>query len=219
VTTKKCPYCGQLLDNVAFKCSRCKKWVEDNEVFNRLCEADIKIIKNNDLTPYTPSLIAVMVLELLKEDDYVKESLQKPEWETLNEEQQFNLLVFESFCYFETICSFVRMKQGCRDKITQMLKVTLLNGVTRLFNDRVEHTFSLDVLEKRGEILYTKLQAILKRIPWEASPPSQLEASNAFGSVVFVEDSPLSFKGLDLYLRLWTTFGNMGRVFSKNVSR
>jgi len=201
--TKKCPYCGQSLDNAALKCTRCNKWV-DNELFDRLCEDDVKLIKNNDLTPFTPTLIAAMVINLLKEDDFLREDIQKREGRTLNERQQFNLLVFSSFCYFESISSFVRMKKGCRPTITEMLKVALLQGVVELFNATVGHAFPVDVLKEQGKALYAKFQAILDELGTSAS--SQLKASNAFGAIVFGEDSPLSIRGLSLYTYFMEAF-------------
>jgi len=203
VKTKKCPYCGQSLDNAAFKCTRCKKWV-DNEVFNRLCDDDVKLIKNKDLTPFTPTLIAAMVIDLLQKHDYLKEDIQKQYGRVLNDKQRFNLLVFESFCYFEPICSFAKMKQGCRHTIKEMLTVALLRGVAELFNATVEHAPSLEVLIERGKVLYAKFQAILKELGTDAS--SQLKASNAFGAIVLADDSPISFTGLSLYVHFMETY-------------
>ena len=131
----------------------------------------------------------------------------------LNEEQQFNLLVFESFCYFKPICSFVKMKQGCRHKITEMLKVALLQVVAQLFNKRAKHTPSLDILQERGEVLYDEFEAILSQLGTDAS--SQLKASNAFASAVLADDSPLSISGLSLYTTFMETFKHIRKEFSK----
>jgi len=212
MSTKKCPHCAELLNNAAFKCTRCGKWV-DNEVFNRLCEDDVKLIKNKDLTPFTPTLIAAMVINLLKEDDSLKEDIQKQEERRLNERQQFNLLVFRSFCFFEAICSFVKMKKGCKHTITEMLRIALLQWVGELFRAKVEHAPSLEVLKERGEVLYAKFQAILDGLETNAS--SQLKASNAFGFIVFGDDSPISFIGLSLYAHFMEMFKHMGKEFSK----
>lgn len=212
--TKKCPYCGQSLDNAAFKCTRCNKWV-DNELFNRLCKDDVRIIKNKDLTPFTPTLIAAMVIDLLKKHNYLEEDIQKGEEKALNEQQQFNLLVFNSFSYFEAICSFVEMKKGCNHTIKEMLRVALLQGVAQLFNERVEHAPSLEVLKERGEALYAKFQAILDKIPWEASPSSQLEASNAFASAIFADEGPNLIRGVSLWTYFMITSSGQSDVFSQ----
>ncbi len=210
--TKKCPYCGQSLSNIALKCTRCKKWV-DNEVFRRLCEDDVKLIKNKDLAPFTPTLLAMMVISLLKKDDSLEQDTQKREGEKLNEIQRFNLLVFKSFCFFKSICSFVKMKQGCKPTITEMLRVALLQGVAELFSATVEHAPSLEVIIEQGKVLYVKFQAILSGLGTDAS--SQLKASNAFGAIVFADDPPISFTGLSLYSTFMETFAHMGKEFSK----
>jgi hypothetical protein len=211
---KKCPYCGQSLDNAAFKCTQCNKWV-DNEVFEKLCDEDIKLIKNKDLIVSTPTLMAVMVIELLKKDDYLKESLEKIERGTLNEEQQFNLLVFDSFCYFDAICSFVKMKKGCRNTIEEMLRLILLKWSAQLFSKRIEHAPSLEILMERGIVLYGKFQAAWDKIPWEASPSSQMEASNAFASAIYADEYPNLVRGLSLWAHFMETLRQMRKEFSK----
>ena len=209
---KKCPYCGQPLHNTAFKCKRCNKWVV-NEVFRELCEDDVKLIKDKDLMPFTPTLLAMMAIDLLKKDDSLEQDIQKQEEGKLNEKQQFNLLVFNSFCFFETICSFTKMKQRRRDTIKETLRVAILQGVAELFNKRVEHLPSSKVLIDHGKALYAKFQAILDGVGTNAS--SQLKASNAFGFIVFGDDSPISFTGLNLYAHFIETFKYMGKEFSK----
>lgn len=209
---KKCPYCGRPLHNAAFKCTRCNKWV-DNEVFRRLCEDDVKLIKDKDLTPFTPTLLAMMVIDLRKEDNSLEQDIQKRQGKKLNEIQRFNLLVFKSFCYFETICSFVKMKQGRRDTIKETLRVVFLQGVAELFNKRVKHAPSLEVLIDRGKALYAKFEAVLDELGTSAS--SQLKASNAFGAIVFADDSSISFTGLSLYAHFMGTFEYVGKELSK----
>jgi len=208
---KKCPYCGRPLNNAAFKCTRCNKWV-DNEVFRRLCEDDVKLIKDKDLTPITPTLLAMMVIDLLKKDNSLEQDIQKRQGKKLNEIQRFNLLVFESFCYFNAV-SFAKMKQGRRDTIKETLMVAFLQGVAESFNKRVKHASSSEVLIDRGKALYAKFEAVLHELGTSAS--SQLKASNAFGAIVFDDDSPISFTGLSLYATFMETFKHMGNEFSK----
>ncbi len=214
--TKKCPYCGQSLSNIALKCTRCKKWV-DNEVFRRLCEDDVKLIKNKDLVVFTPTLLAMMVIGLLK-DENLRERLQKLVGGTLNEIQRFNLLVFESFCYFEPICLSAEMKRGCKDTIKEMLRLALLLGVAELFNTTVEPDSVISSGPRpsvRGAVLYTKFEAILEAL--EPNTPSQLRATNALGSLVLADNSPISFSGLELYSHYMASLEAMlkGLAFSK----
>jgi len=208
---KKCPYCGRPLHNAAFKCTRCNKWV-DNEVFRRLCEEDVKLIKDKDLTPFTPALLAMMVIDLLKKGNSLEQDIQKRQEKKLNEMQRFNLLVFESFCYFEAV-SFAKVKQGRKHKIKGVLRDVLLQGVAQLFNKRVKHPPSSELLIDRGKALYAEFEAVLDGLGTNAS--SQLKASNAFGFIVFGDDSPFSFTGLSLYGHFMQMFKHMGKEFSK----
>jgi len=208
---KKCPYCGQPLPDSAFKCSQCKKWVP-NELFNRLCAEDIKLIKDKDLAPYTPSLLAMMVIGLLQENDSLEQYIQKQNGKNLDDQQRYNLLVFESFCYWEAIL-FAKEKQGCRKKIMDTLMYALLEGITDLFNSRVKRAQASQVLIERGKTLYTKFQLVLSDLGTNAS--SQLKASNALGTIVFADDSPISFLGLTLYSFFMETFKSLGKEFSQ----
>jgi len=208
MTTKECPHCGQLLGSAAFKCTRCKKYV-DNEVFNKLCDSDVKLIENNDLDIMNPTSMANLIIDRLKKGDYLKSFAEK---KTLNEEEQFNLLVFNSFCHFMATCRFAKMKEGCSQNITETLKVALLKCVAELYNATLEHAPSFpptteipfehdyETLVERGKVLFAKLQAILGEVHWEASGSSQLIASDAFASAVFGKDSPLLSSGLILWI-------------------
>ena len=208
---RKCPYCGQTLHYVAFKCTRCNKWV-DNEVFNRLCEDDVKLIKGKDLIPFTPALLAMMIIAMLKEDDLAEHDMQRRWGKRIDMIERFSLLAFNSFCFFKA-ASFAKMKQGCKDIIKETLKAALLQGIAELFNERVKPAPSLDILVDRGSFLYAKFEAVLHELGTNAS--SQLKASNAFGAIVFKDNTPISFTGLSLYTLFMETFKNMEKEFSK----
>lgn len=209
---KNCPHCGQPLHDSAFKCTKCNKWV-DNEVFRRLHKDDIKLIKDKDLIPFTPTLLAMMVIGLLKESNSLEQNMQKQQEKKLNEIQQFNLLVFDSFCLFNTASIFAKKKQGCKDTIKETLMMALLQGVTELFSNRVEYAPSSEVLINRGKALYDKFEAVLNNLGTNTS--SQLKASNSFGAIVFGDNSPISFTGLSLYTHFMETFKSMEKEFSK----
>jgi hypothetical protein len=208
---KKCPYCGQPLPDFAFKCSQCKKWVP-NELFNRLCAEDIKLIKDKDLTPYTPSLLAMMVIGLLQKNDSLEQDIQKQNGKNLDDQQRYNLLVFESFCYWKAVL-LAKKKQGRKKEIMDTLMYALLEGITDLFNRRVKRAQSSQVLIERGKTLYIKFQLVLSDIGTDAS--SQLKASNALGTIVSADDSPISFLGLTLYSHFMEIFKSLGKEFSQ----
>lgn len=188
---KKCPHCGQTLHDAAFKCSRCKKWVP-NELFNRLCDDDVKLIKNNNLTPYTPSLTTIMVIGLLKDSNLEKQT-QKVLGARLNGKQRFNLLVFESYCYFTAIRLSAKTKRGCRDTIMGTLKAELLNAIIES-SDVEEPT---RILRAEGEALYNKFDNIWKDLGTDT--PSQARNTIALASVVYGDKQANIVSGLPLY--------------------
>ncbi len=208
---KKCPYCGQLLNNAAFKCTRCKKWV-DNELFHKLSADDTKLIKDKDLTPFTPSLLVAMATPILN-DGSLEKRLEKIDGRKLNKSQRFNLSVFESFCFLTAISLSVRMKQGCRQSIEGDLILILLK---RAATEHEGKAGSLtELFFERGIPLFEKFQDAWHKIPLEATPSSQMEASNAFGVIVFADESPISFTGLSLYTHFMVSLEAMREAFSK----
>jgi len=198
--TKSCPYCGQVLGNAYFKCTRCNKWV-DNEVFHRLCDDDVKLIKNEDLVPVTPTLIAAMLVPVLKECNLLEELPTRLGIKNFTEEQQFNLLVFWSFCHFMAISTHTKMKRGHRDTITKELEVALLQLDAQVFTNRIKHATSLEALIQRGTVLYRKLEAAWDKCLREVSSPPE-EVADAFAAAVFADNHPglLLLGGLELFL-------------------
>ena len=93
------------------------------------------------------------------------------------------------------------------------LMYALLEGITDLFNSRVKRAQASQVLIERGKTLYTKFQLVLSDLGTNAS--SQLKASNALGTIVFADDSPISFLGLTLYSFFMETFKSLGKEFSQ----
>lgn len=213
-TKKKCPHCGQSLHYAAIKCSRCKKWVP-NELFNRLCNEDVELIKNNDLTPYTPSLITIMVIGLM-EDSNLEKQVQKVFGGKLNGKQKFNLLVFESYCLFAAITLFSKMKRGCRDTIMGTLKDKLLNGIIESSGVEVSgttHEESTCLLKAGGQALYNRFDDILKDLGTDT--PSQLRDTMALASAVYGDKQANVANGLPLYTELMTTTSHMGEAFKE----
>ena len=207
-SNQKCQYCGQILYNTAFKCTQCNRFI-DNVVLDRLSDNDIKLIELNDLEIVTPTLMAHIILDRLKNDDYIKWFTEKKK---PNREEQFNLLVFNSFCHFMATCRFATMKVGYSHSIAENLKNALLNGVADLHNasyesqtqipelSQIQPEHDCNTLVERGEILYNALQTILDDVNWESSGQSQIQASSAFASILFGTNSHLSSSGLILWI-------------------
>ena len=211
-TKKKCPHCGQSLHYAAIKCSRCKKWVP-NELFDRLCDEDVKLIKNNDLTPYTPSLMAIMVIGLM-EDSNLEKQVQKVLGERLNGRQRFNLLVFESYCYFLPITLSTKTKRGCRDTIRDSLKDKLVNGIIESAEVELSgttHEESTRLLKAGGQALYNRFDDILKDLGTDTA--SQTRTATALASAVYGDKQANMVNGLPLYGQLMALSRQMVETF------
>lgn len=195
---KKCPYCGQTLRDSAFKCSRCKRWVP-NELFDRLCDDDVKLIKKNNLIPHTPSLMTIMVTSFLK-DSSLKKQVRESFGGKLDRRQQFNLLVFESYCYFSAIRLSAKTKRGYKDTIIATLKAKLLTGIIELSGVKVtgvEHDESTRILRAEGEALYNEFDNIWKDLGTDM--PSQVRNTTALASAVYGDKQANILSGLPLY--------------------
>jgi hypothetical protein len=218
---KICPHCGHLLHNTAFKCDQCKKWVP-NELFERLCDEDVTLIKDKDLTPITPSLMVTMLpgpLENGNTDKQLLEMLGRKH--TKNE--QFKFLVFQSFCFYGPIRSFAHMKRGlgasdlsCRQTIEKQLKIALLNRIIPLASWSTSESAnkkSAGMLRAEGEALYDDFDDI-----WEhmgTSTASQTRVTVALASAVFGENKADILTGLPLYTELLETSINLSKVYGE----
>ena len=174
-----------------------EKFGEYSEVFNRLCHDDVKLIRKKHLLIFTPSLAAFFIMGLFRDDD-----IRKLGEERLNKKQQFNLLVFYSFCFFYPFCRYVRMKQGREHVITETLKAAFLQGVVKLYNAKVENPPSSKILIERGRVVFSEFEAAADR--WygfsEDQQSAQLEVSDAFASAIFADNKPNLIRGMGLYI-------------------
>jgi hypothetical protein len=204
---KKCPHCGQKLHDAAFKCSRCNGWVP-NELFERLHDDDVKLIKNNNLTPFTPSLMTRMIISLLK-DTYLEKQTQEVLGWSLNGKQRFNLLVFESYCYFNAIRLSAKMKKGCKDIIMSALKAELLNAIIES-SDAEEPT---RVLKAQGDALYNEFDNIWTHLGTDT--PSQVRNTIALASIVYGDKQANIVSGLPLYEQFIDTPIHMREPFEE----
>jgi len=204
---KNCPHCGQLLDDAAFKCSRCERWVP-NELFRRLCAEDITLIKNSDLTPFTPSLVAAMVIDLLK-DSSLNRRLQEVGG-GLSGKQEFNLLVFESYCHFNGIGHSAKKKRSCRDTIMHTLRDKLLAGIIESSSERtsrIKHEESMHSLGREGRLLYDRLEDVWKM-------PSPFEASEHLASMVIGDEQATIDNAVYLFTHLMHTLRSMEEIYA-----
>ena len=222
---RECPYCKSKNVKTARElvgeiCAQCKDRVP-NEIFNKLCDKDVKRIKDSDLNPFTPSLMAGMILALLKDTNFEKQ-IQKTLGRKLNGKERFCLLVFHSFCYFRAIHVNVHIKSGlgandlpCRFIIEKQLKVALLNGLIKLM-PQMESGLNYEeqsvIFRALGEALYYKFEDIDERLCKHTL--SQFDANTSMASAVFGDEESDIFFGLPLYKELRDTSYNLSEVFT-----
>jgi hypothetical protein len=198
---KNCPYCGHALQDAALKCSQCNNWVP-NELFNKLCDEDVILIKDNNLVPHTPSLIAVGVMGLLNKSKF-KQLVEESYGKKLEVQQQFKLLVFESYCFFEAICLHAKFKRERRDEIIEMFKTNLLDGIiesptgnaVRIGNKNLIPTFKIE-----GEELYKQFDNVSNDLGTDM--PSQIRNTKALASIVYGDKRATIINGLPLYMHM-----------------
>lgn len=203
---KKCPHCGQPISDAAFKCNQCKKWVP-NELFNMLCVEDVELIKNSDLTPFTPSLIAIEFLGVLKNNN-TKKQLQEMSPRKLSVMEEFYLLVFQSFCYYDSIRLNIKTKRGCKETLINTLKEKLMTLNIELFDllisgieSGVESKDLKNLLRVKGVELYNQLDSIGNNL---LATGNQQNTTLTLASALFGDKNASIFNGLPLYAEFIT---------------
>jgi hypothetical protein len=202
---KICPHCGQQLQDSAFKCSQCKKWVP-NELFNKLCDEDVNLIKNNDLNMAAPPSLIVLLFRTYLKDGNLDETLLKTLGRKLTKHEQFNYFVFQSYCYFVAACSFAHMKKGftvsglsSKQVIENELIIAFLNMAIYFYlkEPQLEDKESADKLRAEGWALFDKFDDIWERLGTDVA--SQTNATIALASTVFEGTIANMYNGLPLY--------------------
>lgn len=214
--SEKCPHCGRLLFGVAFKCPQCDNWVKDF-FFTQHGDND-HFIKNpeGEAAVGPPSLVTVMVIDLIK-DISLENSLQpliKLTGKKLEGKQQFNLVIFYSFCFFCAIRLYAWMKRGCRDTIEKELRDSLLNGLASRWEvSGVEPKESTRILRAGGEALYDRFDDIWKDLGTDT--PSQVRDTKALASAVYGDKQANIINGLPLYEHFMSTVWNLREPFGE----
>jgi hypothetical protein len=210
-TKKKCPHCGQSLHGAALKCSRCERWVP-NELFDRLCDEDVQLIKDNNLTVFAPSLMAIMVFDDLKDSNFTKD-IQKTLGRGLSGDEQFKVLVFQSFCQYNAIHLHAQMKRGFgsgglsfRYEIEKQLKVALLNGIIKSMRWTVsglDYEKETRIYRLTGEVLYDLFKDICEDLGTDTA--AQTRNTIALASAVYGDSQANIFNGQPLYGEVMAT--------------
>jgi CRISPR/Cas system-associated endoribonuclease Cas2 len=120
---KRCPNCRCLLDKLALKCRKCGRWI-DNSVFENLDPEDSAKIKSKDLFLVTPSLICLIISDLMQT------RITEIEIATSDRRNLLNLIWFECYCYSRVLRIFTHTKKGKADILKKEIDVALISLVT-----------------------------------------------------------------------------------------
>lgn len=162
---------------------------------------------------YTPSLMATMVVGLLK-DSKLQDQVQTALGTPLDRRQRFNLAVFESYCYFTAINTAAKTKQGYQDRVVRALKGELLARIAESFGERVlgiDDGESARLLRDGAEALYSQFDRIAKDLGTDT--PSQMRSTIALAYAVYGDKQANISSGLPLYGQLMTKSLHMQRAF------
>jgi hypothetical protein len=199
---KYCPACGELQGIYAIKCHKCGSWVE-NDVFTRLNNADVELIKSKDLIIVTPTLLVNILRDSIEKD--VKNI------KTLKE------ALFCSYCYYSTLKLTVSSKAGSEDEIMKLVASLLImaaiNGFkTELLSDEV----ALDRIFNDCEDLYNQLDNAALEVPYDPTNPnpSSFHMATRFGQILYGKECNM-VDSLRLFTSYITTTNVFGQEFSK----
>jgi len=211
---KKCANCGQILDDLALKCKNCKAYV-DNETFQCLCDDDIRLIKSEDLTIFTPSLVSFMLSEPITKD--LQSMVRKSESKTIS----FNEIIFCSYCYSSTVNIHANKKAGKNDLLKEQTNIELLSNAISCFSTMLKAPVKKDRTDKRikwGLDLYKQFDEVLHD-PTTVFPreehfvEAQVITATEIGKVVYKQETLL--KGIELFLMWVITEKHFEDIFSQ----
>jgi hypothetical protein len=199
---KYCPACGELQGIYAIKCDKCGSWVE-NDVFARLDNADVELIKSKDLIIVTPTLLVNILRDSIEKD--VKNI------KTLNE------ALFCSYCYYSTLKLTVSSKTGSEDEIMKLVASLLTMAAINSFNTELSsEEVALDRIFNYCEDLYHQLDNAAVEVPYDPTnpDPSSFHMATRFGQILYGKENNI-VDNLRLFVSYITTFKAFEQEFSK----
>jgi len=195
---KKCPYCKTSIEDYYIKCPKCKNYL-DNSIFERLSKRDIKIIKKNDLTIYTPSLLALEMESIYPEGIFDEIDRKFPD-----DDIQYRYFLFKNYTFYK--CSILRInkKLNSQEIIINDYKKSIVYLGAEFFNYQKGNKYSDKYLI---ELAYDVFEKLDNAMLLDDQPKISVE----FSKIIFNESDII--KGFELYVEL-TQFFNTFNIFS-----
>lgn len=209
----ECPHCGQALSKFALKCEKCGSWV-DNDVFRRLCERDVKLIKSRDLVIVTPTLISVMLSENI--NNWLRKLLKK------SKELNYREALFLSYCYSSALNLHAEKKSNKKDLLDKNFRTAIILHNFSLiekilpykkkFNKQEVVEFGLDVFNQLDKIINEEI--LSPKFDFNIPPECQFIAAKRIGDVIYKDKNTIK-NSLELYVMFFTTMDTFRDTFSK----
>jgi len=195
---KKCSHCKSIIDDDFIKCPKCKKYV-DNDVFNRLSKEDVEKIIKNDLSIYTPTLLALEMKTMYPDDMFsdIKKKYQ-------DQDIQYNYFLFTNYIFYKCSVLRINIKKESLREIIDEYKQLIISLSANYFIEREEIKYSYDYLINQAYKIFEQLDnAMLMESP--------SITGKKFAKIIFGKSDVLL--GFELHLRL-TTYFNTVDTFS-----
>ena len=209
---RKCPKCGRTLTKYAMKCEKCGEWV-DNDVFRRLSNDDIELIKTKDLVIVTPSLISLMIRDRIMNG--LKSMKEK------SEEKRVGLkeAIFCSYCYSFVLKVKAFWKKEKKKFLNDELNKCLISLALTLFEE-ISHYKKSNYNEALllGLDLYKQLDKVPEDVPITFIQPESSEmflTAQRMGEIVYGKGENIINKNIWLFLFHVNTFKYLSEPCSK----
>ena len=188
---KKCSHCKTIIDDDYIRCPICDKYV-DNEIFKKLDKKDIKKIRKNNLSIYTPKLLALELRSLYPEDVFseIKEKYK-------DKEIQYNYFLFNNYMFYKCSILRVNIKKNCYETITNEYRDLILSISASLFLEQDNISYSYEYLFNQAQEIFNSLDDAMMM-----GSPQQVGLE--FSKIIFGESDALM--GYELHLRITTYF-------------
>jgi len=210
--SRKCPQCGLAISKYALKCEKCREWV-DNDVFRRLSNDDVELIKTKDLAIVTPSLVSLMIRNMIKGD--LEEMKKKSDEKRVGIREA----IFLSYCYSNVLKLSASWKTGKRNLLNDEINNCLISlALTLLEEISQDKKFNYNEALLLGLDLYKQLDKVPEDVPITFIQPDASEmflTAQRMGEIIYGKGENMININIWLFLFHINTFKYLSEPFSK----
>lgn len=212
VRDRRCPQCDHVIPYFELKCGECGCWL-DNDVFRKLNESEIALIKSRGLSITTPSLISIQnggFVKLIGNElkDYLRNT------KTTSTSLLVSLYFLHAFAF--SINLSVQKQSGKEELLHQDLYETMIENYGSGASSLAPQLFecSLEEFQKMGVWLFSQLDSIwYGEGPGDLSPASLFMVSEKIGKIILPDKN-----SIPMNLVLFSRHVEISREFSTKYS-